>query len=276
MNQGQARTPWVLCARGRVVPLTTGEHVIGRAGSDIDFSDDPKLSRRHARLVVSADAVEVEDLGSTNGTWVDSYLVQHRLRVTRSSILRLGGVEASLAPSGDLPPQARHRTTVDERPNRSERDPETTQRNAGLEFVEHAVEQFLETGNPEHARLALDPVLATIELATRELDEGALESASLLALRLALELRDASYVDAAVRMHCAHAAEMSDSCLERLSRCTMAGFEPDPRNVEAYLAVLGEDLDETTARARQKRLETALAAPSVTVPAPAPVPSRHS
>lgn len=276
MNHGQAQTPWVLCARGRVVPLTAGEHVIGRAGSDISFSDDPKVSRRHARLVVSADAVEVEDLGSTNGTWVDSYLVQHRLRVTRSSTLRLGGVEASLAPAGDLPMQARHRTTVDERPNRGERDPETTQRNAGLEFVKHAVEQFLETGNPEQARTTLDQVLATIELATRELDEGALESASLLALRLALELREASYVDAVVRMHCAHAAEMADGCLERLSRCTMAGLEPDPRNVEAYLAVLGEDLDETTAHSRRKRVEAALAAPSVTVPAPAPVPSRHS
>jgi len=50
--------------------LPTGEHVLGR-GTDCDLAiDDRGLSRRHARLVVSADRVAVVDLGSTNRTTV--------------------------------------------------------------------------------------------------------------------------------------------------------------------------------------------------------------
>src|SRR5687767_12703959 len=95
-----ARAAFVLQAQGRTIPLSPGSYVVGRVNeSDIVFDDDPKMSRRHVRLVVSEDAVEVEDLGSTNGTWVDSYLVQHRLRVTRPSRLRMGNVDASLEPA---------------------------------------------------------------------------------------------------------------------------------------------------------------------------------
>ena len=276
MSKGQAQPPWVLRAYGRVVPLTPGSHVIGRVDADIAFNDDPKLSRRHARLVVSDDAVEVEDLGSTNGTWVDSYLVQHRLRVTRASKLHFGDIDASLAPAGDLPIRADQRTTAAESGRTGEPNRETTQQATGLAYVKAALDHLLESGALEQAKRTLDPVLASVELATRDLAEGTLETASNLALRLALESRDASYVDAVVRMHCAHAAEMSDACLELLSRCSMGGLEPDLRNTEAYLAVLGEDLDDAMARTRRSRVEAALAAPTVTLPAPAPMPSRRT
>ena len=275
MKGAESQAPWVLCAGGRVVPLAAGSHVIGRADSDIAFNDDPKLSRRHARLLVSEHAVEIEDLGSTNGTWVDSYLVQHRLRVTRASTLHFGDIDASLAPAGEPRPRAYDSPTWVDEAAASERSRETTQQAGGLEYVKGALEHMLESGDFEQAKRTLDPVLATVEITTRTLADGTLETASNLALRLAIARRDASYVDTMVRMHCAHSAEMSDACLELLTRCTMAGLEPDLRNAEAYLALLGEGIDEATATTRRRRVEAALAAPAVTVPAPAPAPSRR-
>jgi pSer/pThr/pTyr-binding forkhead associated (FHA) protein len=46
--------------------------VLGRALScDLPVLD-PTVSRKHAELVVTADAVSVKDLGSSNGTWYQS------------------------------------------------------------------------------------------------------------------------------------------------------------------------------------------------------------
>jgi DNA-binding winged helix-turn-helix (wHTH) protein len=53
----------------RRFPLAPGAHVIGR-DPDVDIRlDAATVSRRHARLVVSADGVTLEDLGSKNGTF---------------------------------------------------------------------------------------------------------------------------------------------------------------------------------------------------------------
>ena len=50
-------------------PLTPGSHVIGR-DPDVEIRlDASTVSRRHARLVVTADHVVLEDSGSKNGTF---------------------------------------------------------------------------------------------------------------------------------------------------------------------------------------------------------------
>jgi pSer/pThr/pTyr-binding forkhead associated (FHA) protein len=56
-------------AAGRTVDVEE-EIVIGREDSDLDI-DDLELSRRHAIVRRFANRLQVEDLGSTNGTFVD-------------------------------------------------------------------------------------------------------------------------------------------------------------------------------------------------------------
>lgn len=56
-------------AAGRTVDVDE-EIVIGREDSDLDI-DDTELSRRHAVVRRFANRLQVEDLGSTNGTFVD-------------------------------------------------------------------------------------------------------------------------------------------------------------------------------------------------------------
>ncbi|MCC7478201.1 FHA domain-containing protein [bacterium] len=57
-------------AHGQQFGLALGETVIGRGEVDIQLNDS-FASRRHARFVVSADSVMVEDLGSSNGTFIE-------------------------------------------------------------------------------------------------------------------------------------------------------------------------------------------------------------
>ena len=55
---------------GLVFALPLGQHEIGRGGV-ISWPDDMLLSRRHVRLTVSEDVIEVVDLESSNGTYLD-------------------------------------------------------------------------------------------------------------------------------------------------------------------------------------------------------------
>ncbi|HEY1558869.1 MAG TPA: sigma 54-interacting transcriptional regulator [Kofleriaceae bacterium] len=57
---GQQATSLALGAR----PVVVGAH-----GTCDLVLGDPKVSRRHAELAITADGVRVKDLGSTNGTW---------------------------------------------------------------------------------------------------------------------------------------------------------------------------------------------------------------
>ena len=69
---------------------------IGRAGAADFCLDVPLVSRVHCRVEVGADgAVEVVDLESTNGTWIDGARIQ-RAPLRPGGILRVGRVEFAL------------------------------------------------------------------------------------------------------------------------------------------------------------------------------------
>jgi DNA-binding winged helix-turn-helix (wHTH) protein len=55
---------------GREIPLSDGEHLIGRDEGCVVRSRSTRVSRRHARIVVRGGRAVLEDLGSRNGTSV--------------------------------------------------------------------------------------------------------------------------------------------------------------------------------------------------------------
>jgi FHA domain len=78
-----------------------GEVVIGREGADLTI-EDPELSRRHARVRPVDGGVEVEDLGSTNGTFVNGERVAAPVRVTTGASMDVGDSRIAL----ELEPKA--------------------------------------------------------------------------------------------------------------------------------------------------------------------------
>jgi DNA-binding winged helix-turn-helix (wHTH) protein len=52
-------------------PLTDGEHIAGRDAECSLVIDGTTVSRRHARITVARGAATIEDLDSTNGTYVN-------------------------------------------------------------------------------------------------------------------------------------------------------------------------------------------------------------
>jgi Inner membrane component of T3SS, cytoplasmic domain len=71
------------------------EIVVGREGCDLTITDR-ELSRRHLAVRPADGGVEVEDLDSMNGTFVDGERLQGARRLDHSARLQIGGTELEL------------------------------------------------------------------------------------------------------------------------------------------------------------------------------------
>jgi DNA-binding winged helix-turn-helix (wHTH) protein len=83
---------WLLW-NDRVLPLAEGENVIGRDPSCGVWLDQPGVSRRHARVIVTDDAAEIEDLGSTNGTFVNEIMIAGPRQLHDAEMIQVGSVD---------------------------------------------------------------------------------------------------------------------------------------------------------------------------------------
>jgi len=77
----------------------SGATVAGRdAGCEIRLDGDDFASSRHAKLEPGGDGVWVEDLGSTNGTFVNGERITARTLARRGDVVRIGQTELRLEP----------------------------------------------------------------------------------------------------------------------------------------------------------------------------------
>ena len=71
------------------------ELVIGRESGDLVIEDD-ELSRRHAAVRPKAGGVEIEDLDSLNGTFVNGQRIEEPISLGESGRLRVGQTEIAV------------------------------------------------------------------------------------------------------------------------------------------------------------------------------------
>jgi hypothetical protein len=126
MNDSQAL---LVVERGPVpslrFPLAEDQISIGRsAGNDLVLAD-PEVSRRHARIVRRADGFAVEDIGSTNGTFVNQQRITHLTLLQDGDIVDLGDTirlrfltmgAVTATPVPEVEPPAPAQKPPDERP----------------------------------------------------------------------------------------------------------------------------------------------------------------
>src|SRR5436190_5435891 len=82
---------------GREFELRGGANSIGRVGADV-LLPDPTVSRHHATLTLAEDGAWIEDVGSTNGTYLNGAPVTpgNRSPIRDGDTLKLGSVTVKL------------------------------------------------------------------------------------------------------------------------------------------------------------------------------------
>lgn len=80
----------VLVWAGAAFPLREGENIVGRDPSSAVVVGHLAVSRHHAKVVVEGRQASIEDLGSHNGTWIDTIRVERRMPLYDGDLVHLG------------------------------------------------------------------------------------------------------------------------------------------------------------------------------------------
>ncbi|MGA2929872.1 MAG: FHA domain-containing protein, partial [Solirubrobacteraceae bacterium] len=76
--------------------------MIGREGADEGtLGSDPMLSRMHARISVSSEQLLIEDLGSSNGTFVNDVRIQEPTELEPGDTIKLGSSTLTIERAAD-------------------------------------------------------------------------------------------------------------------------------------------------------------------------------
>ncbi len=79
----------------------SAELTVGREAPPADFVvDDPGVSRRHARLSLDDEGVVVEDLGSSNGTYINGQAISGPTRLGPDDVLQIGATSLGISGPG--------------------------------------------------------------------------------------------------------------------------------------------------------------------------------
>jgi DNA-binding winged helix-turn-helix (wHTH) protein len=96
-SAGQARFCWVVW-NGRAYPLADGDNIVGRDPHSEIWLDADGVSRRHAiiRVDSSTRRVRLEDLRSTNGTFVGRSAVETEVSLNDGDLIQIGTVDLTV------------------------------------------------------------------------------------------------------------------------------------------------------------------------------------
>jgi DNA-binding winged helix-turn-helix (wHTH) protein len=83
----------LLAWNDRTTSLVEGDNVVGRDPGCAVWLDVPGVSRRHARIRVRGQMATIEDLGSTNGTFVDDAAVTAGQELADGQKIQFGPLE---------------------------------------------------------------------------------------------------------------------------------------------------------------------------------------
>jgi hypothetical protein len=236
---------------------STGTAVIGRIPDCEIVLNDPLVSRRHARLHVSAGRIAVEDLGSVNGVYVDGERIERLRLLSPRQRLMIGSQELQIDWSDDETPYSGERLgtqTLDGRPTITPSEPvngeaanaEATTHGTFLEAVGDLVNRLLQHGDVASAERLVTGGLSNVLEAWRrgrgtDAELGA--RAAELAVRLASHTGNGSWLDYAFELYTLLGQLMPADLVNRLYTVIRGVERFDRRLLRAYVSAMTEARD---------------------------------
>jgi len=207
--------------------LTQGEFILGRAATCQLSLDDPLVSRHHARLRVTSDAVVLEDLGSRNGVRVNGERLQGARQLEHGDQVLIGAQEIVL-----LEGRAATVETLVQPPS---------QRGNSFGLLGHLADKALGLGRGDEAErliaAQLDALLGEV-LAGRAVAPESVDRAADYAVRIAAATGNARWTDYVFRVYGAVGRACAAELVDQLYSVIRRVEKPTSQALRDYLVVL--------------------------------------
>jgi predicted component of type VI protein secretion system len=87
------KNPRLVKADGSLYMVQDGEQVVGREGGELTLAGESSVSRSHAKISKAGDTITVEDMGSTNGTFVNGQRLSGPVSLQPGDAVQFGAVQ---------------------------------------------------------------------------------------------------------------------------------------------------------------------------------------
>ena len=87
---------------GKRFSMECNVSIAGRSPQAAIYIDEPSVSRKHAKIFTHQDKVTIEDLGSSNGTFVNDQQITEKVTIQSGDMIRLGTVMLKFFSSSDM------------------------------------------------------------------------------------------------------------------------------------------------------------------------------
>ena len=235
--------------------LAPGQFLIGRSTECQLSLDDPLVSRKHARLVVTDDAIFVEDLGSRNGVLVGGAKIDGRRRVEDGERITVGSQEMVVmdaqrdrARTGGAPSAspgyatyAGPMTATSLQAVRGEPSDEQSKKADAFRLLGGVADKALALGRAEEAERILSSLLGQLLDSARggaKLPGDVLDQAGRYGARLAGATGKGSWVDYVVELHALHQRVLPALVVDELYAVMRKVTAPSLALIREYLETL--------------------------------------
>jgi pSer/pThr/pTyr-binding forkhead associated (FHA) protein len=263
------------------VPLRDGQTVMGR-GEDCNLIvNDGLLSRRHVCFKLDNEGFSVEDLGSTNGVYVNGRRISGKARLAAGDLILVGSSklrveqrrESAYSPprssSQAGPPvaeleRAKSRASVTARPPPGRPEADATgvaRRSQVLDLLAGLATKALGQGRPEQAEQLLSPVLHQFlgdAKSKRALPANDAERVCGHALRLAAATGKGEWINYVIELYAVEPKPLPGTIIDELLTAVRKVPKVDVNLLRLYLDALRSSADALSAGDRflLQRLET--------------------
>jgi hypothetical protein len=206
---GPVSTPYRLKIGARTLKLPAeGKLDVGRMADCWLTLEDDLASRYHARFHVQADGLDLEDLGSRNGTYVNGDPLKGRITLHHGDKIRIGSeVISVLGPEGDEEDDSTDALRKTIGPAENSQFPA---------LIGQLVEKSLGMGKIKEAERYATALVNQIVAAKAGIDHPSSISAIRSLLALAEKTSSGVWLDRLFKLHATNRWIMSDASLERV------------------------------------------------------------
>jgi len=233
---------------GQNIELRRGNLLVGRSSGCQLVLEDSMVSRRHAELLVTDDAVTVKDLGSVNGLYVNSRRVEGSQRMKEGDTLQIGQREfvlrSFLRESVPISSDRQHVETLHgESLEDDSKSEDQTHVGDVFDVLGSVADKVLAMDRGEEAERILSGVLQSILREAkegREVPVGIAERAASYAVRIAWATARASWLDYVIELYTLSRRVLPGKVVDQLYDVVRKARGMHVASLRAYVAVLEE------------------------------------